>query len=94
MKKKSVFSKVLTIFIFIMVCLAITVAVALIMGSTETELFDFKNLNISNVIPVIFIGGFVCSITVGILVLFLGRDIYTEFISKKSNSDKSGGNEK
>ena len=94
MKKKSVFSKVLAIAVVIVICVVITVIAALIVGSAETELFDFGNLNISNMIPIIIIGGFVCCVTVGILVLFLGRDIFTEIISKNSNSDKNGGKDK
>ena len=94
MKKKSVFSQVLIIAIVILVCIVITVTAALIIGSSEKEFFNFKSLNISNMIPVIIIGGFVCCVISGILILFLARNIFAESISKNSNSDKDGGKEK
>ena len=85
---------VIIMILVIVACIVITAVAALAIGSAETELFDFGSLNISNMIPVFIIGGFICCVTVGILVLFLGRDIYAEIISKNSNSDKNGGNEK
>ena len=92
MKKKSLFSKILIIVIVAVVCLVLTLTVALLLGSSQTDIFDLTNLNISNMLPVILIGGFITCLVIGILILFLAKDV-TEKI-KNYLFNNNGGNEK
>ena len=73
MKNKSLFIRIIAVIIIAMICLTLTVIMALIAGALDTELFDFKNLNYSNLIPVLLIGGFISCFTVGLCILFVAR---------------------
>lgn len=59
MKNKSLFTQIVSLIILAVICLLLTITVAFLAGSLNVELFDFKNLNFSNMIPVLIIGGFI-----------------------------------
>ena len=85
MKNKSLFVQVISLIILAIGCLLSTVAVALFAGTLNTELLDLKNLNFSNMIPVLVIGGFISCVIVGICVLFIAR---TAFFKAKEYFDE------
>lgn len=93
MKKKSLFSKILIIVIVAVVCMVLTLTAALLSGSSKNDIFDLSSLNISNVLPVIFIGGFITCLIVGILILFLAKDV-SEKIKNHLFNNTHGGDEK
>ena len=78
-----------------LVCLIFTVGIALFVGSCNTTLFDFQNLNFANMIPVLILGGFISCVVVGITVLFVARSVFLKvkdyFIETNENN---GGNKK
>lgn len=76
MKNKSLFIQVISLIVLAVCCLLITVAVAFLAGSLNAELFDFENLNFSNMIPVFIIGGFISCVLVGICFLFVARTAF------------------
>ena len=93
MNKNPIFTKVLiTIFVAI-ACLVVTLLVAFMFGSVNADLFDFSNLNFSNVLPVIIVGGFISCIIVGILVIFLAKDIFIK-LKNYVETEKNGGKKK
>ena len=71
MKKRSIFSGILLLILIALVCVVLTISIALLAGATEVDLFDFRNLNFSNMIPILIVGGIL-----GIAVLFLGRTVF------------------
>ena len=71
------------------ICVILTVGIALFVGSFNTILFDFKNLNFANMIPVLILGGFISCVVVGITVLFVARSIFLKV--KDYLSDNNGG---
>lgn len=74
------------------VCIVLTVGIALFVGSYNTTLFDFKNLNFSNMIPVLILGGFISCVVVGITVIFIARSAFLKV--KDYLSDNNGGDKK
>ena len=77
------------------VCVVLTVGVALFVGSYNTTLFAFENLNFSNMIPVLILGGFIsCVVVVGITVLFVARSIFYKVKNYLLEEDKNGGDKK
>ncbi len=76
MKNKTLFSRVIFVMILAVACLLLTVGLAILAGSLNAELFDFKNMNFSNIIPVLLIGGFISCVIVGICILFVARDAF------------------
>lgn len=91
MKNKSLFIQIVSLIIIAILCLVATVSIALLAGSLNTDLFDFKNLNFSNMIPVLIIGGFICCCIVGICFLFVAR---SAFFKAKDYFEKNNKNEK
>lgn len=73
MNQKSLFVQIIFTVIVAVICLVLTVGIALLVGSLNVELFDFQNMNFSNMIPVLLIGGFISCVIVGICVLFATR---------------------
>ena len=73
MKNKSLFGQISLIIIVSVACVLLTATVAFFAGSMDADLFDFKNLNFSNMIPVLLIGGFISCAVIGIFVLFTVR---------------------
>lgn len=91
MKNESFFSKIILLVILFIFCIVLTIGIALLAGTHNTTLFDFKNLNYENVIPVLLIGGFISCIAIGITVLFMAKSISLKI--KKYLSDNNGGNQ-
>lgn len=74
------------------ICVILTVGIALFVGSYNTTLFDFANLNFANMIPVLILGGFISCVVVGITVLFVARSVFLKV--KDYLSDNNGGDKK
>ena len=93
MKKNSIFGGILILVLIGLVCILLTVTVALLVGSTEVDIFDLSNLNFSNMIPVLIIGGMISCFAVGIAFLFLGRTIFFKakdyFFENDKKDDKN-----
>ena len=98
MKNKSIFSGILLLVLIGLICVILTVGVALLAGAAEVDIFDFSNLNLSNMIPVLIIGGILSCFIIGIAVLFLGRTIFFKakdyFFETDKTKEKDGSNEK
>lgn len=92
MKNKSLFSQIMLLIIMSVICVVLTVGIALFVGSCNTTLFDFKNLNFANMIPVLILGGFISCVIVGITVLFVARSVFLKV--KDYLSDNDGGDKK
>ncbi len=93
MKNRSVFSQVMILVFLLLICLVVTVAIAFFAGSHNAELFDFQNLNFSNMIPVLVLGGIITCIVVGISVIFVARSVFFR-VREHLSDKKDGGNEK
>ena len=91
MKKKSTFTMILTVFIVALVGIVLTMLAAFMAGSIDIQLFDFENLNLANFIPVIIIGGFLTAITVGFVILFASKNIFTKIRDYFLEDKKNGG---
>ena len=97
MKNNSLFSQTITLIILAVVCLLFTVAIAVLVGSLNVELFDFKNMNFSNMIPVLIIGCFISCVFIGICFLFVARTAFfkaKEFLEDNQKNNKKGDSEK
>ena len=86
MKNKSLFVQIISLIILAAACILLTVVIAFFAGSLNVELFDFKNLNFSNMIPIFIIGGFISCVLVGICVIFVAR---TAFLKAKKYLEES-----
>lgn len=91
MKEKSTFTMILTVVIVALVGIVLTVLVALMAGSMDVQLFDFENINLANVIPVIIIGGFLTAITVGFVILFASKSVFMKIRDYFLEDKKNGG---
>ena len=76
MKNKSTFSKLLTIVIVALIGFVLTMVTAILVGSADTLIFDLREINWGNAIPVILIGGFITCVAVGITVLVVAKNIF------------------
>ncbi len=97
MKNKPLFTQFVSLIILAVVCLLFTVTIAILMGSLNTELFDFKNLNFSNMIPVLIIGGFISCVLVGICFLFVARTAFfkaKDFLEENQKKEEKGETKK
>lgn len=94
MKNKSFFSQIILLVILSVVCVILTVGIALAVGSYNTALFDFENLNFANMIPVLILGGFLSCVVVGITVLFIARSVFYKVKNYLSEDNKNGGDKK
>ena len=93
MNKKSFFSQIITLVLVTLICIILTVSVAYLVGSTDADIFDFENLNFSNVIPILIIGAFVSCIVIGFTVLFISRSVFLKFKDYfNETKDKGDGN--
>lgn len=93
LKKKSLFSQIIILIIISIICIMLTLAIAFLVGSAKTDIIDFSSLNISNMIPVLIVGGFITCVIIGIIVLFLAKTVFfkvKDYFHEKNN----GGNEK
>ena len=94
MKKKSTFSQVILVIIVAVLCVVATVTVALLAGSADATLFDLRNLNIANMLPVLLIGGFITCVIVGIAVLCVSRTVFFKVKDYLKDYMNDGGEEK
>ena len=93
MKNKSFFSQIILLIILSVVCVILTVGIAILAGSNSATLFDFRNLNVANMLPVLVIGGFVSCVVIGITVIFVARSAFLkvkDYLSENNN----GGDKK
>ena len=95
MKKRSLFGQILLLIVIALVCLFLTVGIAFFAGSLSVDLFDFRNLRWSNMIPIFLIGGFLSCVVVGISVLFIGRNAFIKAKHFLENiNEENGGTKK
>lgn len=94
MSKKPIFTKIMIIIAVALICLVLTVLTAFLFGSINTDIFDFSNLNFSNMLPIIIIGGFISCVTIGILVIILAKDILIKIKNYYLETKDNGGNKK
>lgn len=92
MKKRSTFAMVLTVVIVALIGIVLTILAAFVAGSVDMQLFDFENLNLANFIPVIIIGGFITTVTVGFVILFASKSIFMKIRDYFLEDKKNGGN--
>lgn len=76
MKNTSLFMQLLLLITLMFICITLTVSVALLAGSIETSIFDFRNLNIANMIPVFIFGGLITLFTAVVVLLFTSRTLF------------------
>lgn len=76
MKNRSLFAQILLLVILAFVCITVTIFLALLAGSVDVSIFDFKNLNIANMIPVFIFGGLLSGLTIIITLLFTSRILF------------------
>ena len=93
MSKKPIFAKIIILVAVALICLILTFTLAFLFGSINTDVFDFSNLNFSNMLPIIIIGGFVSCVIVGFLIMFLAKDVFVK-VKDFIFEEKDGGNEK
>ena len=86
MKDKSLFIQIVSLIVVSVICVFLTVIIAFWAGSLNIDLFDFKNLNFSNMILALILGVFISCVLVGICFLFVAR---TAFFKAKKYFDKS-----
>ena len=94
MKKKTIFGGILLLIILSLACISITVLLAFFAGSVEADLFNFKNLNWSNMIPIFLVGGMLSCFVVGIAVLFVSRTVFFKVKDYITEINEKKGNEK
>ena len=91
MKKRSVFTQLILLIFVAVACVVATLLLAFWAGSHSGDLMNWENLNWGNVIPVLLIGGFICCIIVGIIVLFIARNIFQKTKDYLADTNKNGG---
>ena len=94
MKNKSLFMQVIFIIILAVVCLLLTVSISFLAGSLNEDLFDFQNLNFSNMIPIIIVGGFISCVVIGICILFVARTAFLKAKDYLKETNKEKGETK
>ena len=80
MKRNSLFIQIILLVVLTFICIRATFAVALLAGSVEMSIFDFKSLNVSNMIPVFIFGGLITIFTIAITLLFTSRTLFYKII--------------
>ena len=96
MKNKSIFSQIIILIIVAVLCILLTAAMALIVGSANVDIFDLSNLNISNMIPVMIVGGFISCVVIGIIILIVSKNVFFKAKDEIKNyfSEKDDGGKK
>lgn len=96
MKNKSIFSQIIILIIVAVLCILLTATMALLAGSANVDIFDFSNLNISNMIPVMIVGGFISCVVIGIIVLIVSKNVFFKAKDEIKNyfSEKDDGGKK
>lgn len=90
MKDNSFFPHIMLLVILSVICIALTAGAAIFAGFSDTVLFDFENLNLANMLPVLIFGGFISCVIVGITTLFAAKSIFSKV--REYLSDNKGGN--
>ena len=80
------------IIVVTLICFVLTILTAFLFGSINANVFDFSNLNFSNMLPIIIIGGFVSCVAVGILVIILAKDVFIKVKDYLFETKNDGGN--
>ena len=93
MQKKPIFTQVIILIVVAVVCILMTAALAILFGSIETTLFDLRNLNIANMLPILLLGGFLSCVVIGITVLVVSKNSFVKikeylFETKNEGDDK------
>ncbi len=89
MKKENLWTKMIVLVLVIFFCLFMTLALAFLAGSVEEPLFDFGNLNFSNMIPVLIIGGLMSCMILSVCFLLFSKSFsgkIREFLAKDSDN--------
>ena len=94
MKNKSLFFQIITVIIIALICFLLTAGIAILVGSVDTELFNLKDLNFANMLPVLIIGIFISCVIVGICVLFVMRTAWIKTGNFLKNNKENGGTKK
>ena len=75
MKKNSIFSQIIKLLIACVICVVVTIGIAYFVGTLSFSIFDFKNLNFSNVITFLIIGGFISCVILGFASLIIFKNL-------------------
>ena len=94
MKNKSLFSQIIFVVLLAAVCLIATVGVSLLAGTSDTDILEFTELNFSNVILVLFIGGFISCVAIGIGILLVTRTAWLKAKDYFNENNKKGETKK
>ena len=97
MKNKSIFSQIIFLIVIGVFCFLLTIGLAFLAGSLNAELFDFKNLNFANMVPVLVIGVFISCVIIGLGVLFVAKSAFINvknFFCENNKDKNTGGEEK
>ncbi len=94
MNKNSLFTQTILIIILAVICIFLTVAFALLFGSIDTNIFDFKNFNFVNALPVLIVGIIISCFVTGIAILFLAKNTFFKVKKYFDNNDNNGGTKK
>lgn len=94
MKNKSTFAQIIFVILVAVVCVIATLTIALMAGSSDVNLFDLRNLNLANMLPVLLIGGFFTCVIVGIAVLCVSRSVFFKIKDYLKDFNNDGGEEK
>ena len=76
--KKSVFTQMMILLLVALIGFTLTILLALFAGSIDETMFDWKNLNLSNMIPVLIAGGILTCISVIITVMIVSRSVFSQ----------------
>ena len=79
--------------IVVFVCIVLTISIALFVGSSDMILFDFRDFNFANALPIFIIGGFISCTIVVITLLFLLWAIYLKVKDYFSKAKIKGDDE-
>ena len=94
MKNKSLFIQIIFVIVLAISCLLLTLGIAFLAGSIKVDLFDFKHLNFSNMIPFLLIGSFISCVIIGICILFVCRTAFFKVKDYLNQSDTKKGETK
>lgn len=90
LKNKSFFSQLIILVVVSFLCILVTLGTAFLLGSYGEEIFNFENLNISNMIPVFIFGGLFSCVIVGITALFVLRNVFVKLFGNTDEDNKKG----
>ena len=93
MKNKDATSQIIFLVILAVLCIFFTLAFALLAGSIDVSLFNFQNLNFSNMIPVLIVCILISCTVMGIAILLVSRSLFGKvrdyLFSKKDDAENS-----